>query len=487
MFRSAIEIGNKIHTAIEKWQPSLLLQVQSRTSQEVIDYCKRDFSEVTSRGRIFSLFKNHSTLINTSLLSLQHPADSISYPGPNIVPLTKTYVRSETGPAINPDLRGLSMKGKIRTKEKCPVCSKCYSPTLHPKSKDVIMLSCDTCKTSPQYYYIDARDILCGRIYSDQHGKKFDSFEAGYRQLQAMRHDIDEKKFDPSHWVPSMKRVFSIEEMSKKWLALVEAQDYEHFRHCRTAMELHVKPVLTDLKVVDVRDIRTVHVDAVYLLLKSKKYEPKTIKNYMQHFHQFCNYLYGRDFIDKMPKFPSITVPEKFKPWIPKETQLLILSKVVDEYDNMILVETFLQGGHRPSELIAHQPMDLQDGELVVSRAFDCKGNIKCTKTGLIARRQISTNLYTRLLKHCVNKKPDDYIFLRDGNRPYSYDAFYHLWSNAAMPAGIKIAPVAGARRSKVSQERERLEREMKEVLRGILDHESDAWKDYARGSTEKI
>jgi hypothetical protein len=379
------------------------------------------------------------------------------------------------------------MKCKIRTKEKCPVCGKSYSQTLHPESKDVIYLSCETCKTSPQFFYIDARDMSCGKIYSDQRGKKFDSFEAAYRQLQSMRHDIDEKKFDPSRWVPSMKKVFSVEEMSKKWLALIEVQDYEHFRHCRTAMELHVKPVLADLKVIDVRDIRTVHVDAVYLLLKSNKYEPKTIKNYMQHFYQFCNYLYGREFIDKMPKFPSITVPKKFKPWIDIEKQLLILSKVPDEYDNIVLIETFLQGGHRPSELIAHQPMDLQEGELVVSRAFSCKGEIKCTKTGLFTRRTVSMDLYTRLVRHCANKKPEDFIFLRDGNRPYSYDAFYHLWTNATRDAGVKISPVAGARRSKVSQERERLEKEMKEALREILDHESAAWKDYARDSTEKI
>ena len=379
------------------------------------------------------------------------------------------------------------MKGKIRTKEKCPICGKCFSPSLHPISKDVIFLSCMTCKTNPQFLYIDARDMSCGKIYSDQHGNKFDSFGAAYRQLESMRRDFDEKRFNPSQWVPSMRKVFSVEEMCKTWLALIEPRDYEHFRHCRTAMELHIKPVLTELKVIDVRDIRTVHVDAVYLVLQSKGLEPKTIKNYIQHFHQFCQYLYDREHIDKMPKFPSVNVPEKFKPWIQTDSQLLILSKVPYQDDNVLLIETFLQGGHRPSELIAHKVMDLQDGELVVSRAFNCKGVIKCTKTGHVERKTLSMDLYTRLLKHCANKKPEDYIFLRDDNKPYSYDAFYHLWTNATTIAGFKIAPVAGARRSKVSQERERLEREMKEALRDILDHESDAWKAYARDRTEKI
>lgn len=79
------------------------------------------------------------------------------------------------------------------------------------------------------------------------------------------------------------------------------------------------------------------------------------------------------------------------------------------------------------------------------------------------------------------------FYLTRDGERPYSYDAFYHLWTNAAEAAGIKITPVAGTRRSKESRVREELERELKEKLQDVLEHDSDAYKAYARDRSEKI
>lgn len=382
----------------------------------------------------------------------------------------------------------LCMKGCVRTLEKCLTCGKTFTATRHPVSKDVIYIHCETCNTHPYFVYLDVRDMGASKIYTDQHGHKFDSFGVAHRQLEVMRRDYDEKKFDPSLWAPGMRKIYSIEGSCSQWLKYLKATvSYSHFSHCKGPMDNHIKSILAELKVTDVRELRTIHVDAVYVALLTGGFEKKTIRNYMQAFHQYCQYWFDRDVLARMPKFPEVTVPEKFKPWIPVEKQILILGQVPDEYDNQLLIETFLQGGHRPSELIAHNKKDLQEGEMVVHQAFDSKGSLKTTKTGKIKRRGVSIALFSKLLKHCEGKSPEDFIFTRDGGRHYSYDAFYHLWTNSAEAAGIKIPPVAGARRSKVSQVREELEKELKEKLQGVLEHDSDAYKAYARDRSEKI
>ena len=216
-----------------------------------------------------------------------------------------------------------------------------------------------------------------------------------HRQLEVMRRDYDKKKFDPSLWAPGMRKIYSIEGSCSQWLKYLKATvSYSHFSHCKGPMDNHIKSILAELKVTDVRELRTIHVDAVYVALLTGGFEKKTIRNYMQAFHQYCQYWFDRDVLARMPKFPEVTVPEKFKPWIPVEKQILILGQVPDEYDNQLLIETFLQGGHRAFELIAHNKKDLQEGEMVVHQAFDSKGSLKTTKTGKIKRRGVSIALF---------------------------------------------------------------------------------------------
>jgi hypothetical protein len=478
-----LELNNAIKSTCLNWKGFLSAGIDNRASSVAKERC---VALLPDRDGQLSSGDNYKRLSALSLLSSSLWAENVIKK--NL--LTKPVISRETGSSKLISQKALCMKGTIRTLEKCPVCEKPFARSLHPVTGDVIFLSCETatCKTHPRYVYIDARNMGAGKIYTDQHGHLFDSFGVAYRQLEAMRRDFDEKKFDPSQWAPSMRKLYAVTETCSQWLKhLKSTVGDSHYTHCKGVMELHVKPVLEKLKLVDIRDLQTIHVDAVYVALLSGGYDKKTVKNYMQHFHQYCKHWVDRDVLIKMPKFPEVTVPEKFKPWIPVEKQIIILSKVPDKDDNLLLIETFLQGGHRPSELIAHFKRDIQEGELIVHQAFDSKGKLKPPKTLKILRRGVSLSLFNRLLEHCENKSPQDFIFTRAGERPYSYDAFYHLWTNAAEAAGIKIAPVAGARRSKASQVREELEKEMKQKLRDVLDHESNAYKAYARDRSEKI
>ena len=78
---------------------------------------------------------------------------------------------------INTDLtsviqndNNLCMRGKIRTKQKCPKCKGLFKDT----SKDLV---CPTCLTTPNRYYIDVFWHQQIKVYSDTNGRVLDSYE----------------------------------------------------------------------------------------------------------------------------------------------------------------------------------------------------------------------------------------------------------------------------------------------------------------------
>ena len=84
---------------------------------------------------------------------------------------------------------GLTMKGKIRKKEKCPKCRKAFKQTL-------LGLICPDCRTRPEKYFIDIpgnKKLGEERIrrYSDKSGAPLDSYERANRVLEHIRYEID--------------------------------------------------------------------------------------------------------------------------------------------------------------------------------------------------------------------------------------------------------------------------------------------------------
>jgi len=87
----------------------------------------------------------------------------------------------------------LSMRGKIRTKEKCPSCGGKFTEL--PRG-----IVCTKCGTIPRRYYLDLNVIEGSRvrIYSDRDGQPFDSYRKALRALEVIRYEIDNHTFDPN-------------------------------------------------------------------------------------------------------------------------------------------------------------------------------------------------------------------------------------------------------------------------------------------------
>jgi integrase len=385
------------------------------------------------------------------------------------------------------DNNRLSMKGTIRTLEKCPTCRGLFRLVEHPHIQgDIIDLICVHCEVRPHFYFIDARDMKAGRIYTDRSGLKFDSFLAAHRTLEKMRTQIDEGTFDPNDWIPAKRRELLFVERARKWLKKLKRRvGYSQFRHCKTAMHVHLIPELKDF---DVRDIRTTNVDDVYDKLYDKGLSPKSIKNYLDVLKEFMNYLHRREVITRMPVFDKIEIPAPQKKWINQDQQKRILSHIPHEH--ILIIETLIETAERPSSVCAHMKRDLVErNEIIIDKAFDEAGNLKAEKENQIIHRGISSSLYFRLVKQCENKLPNAWIFTQPDGSPYSAYRLWEIWREAAGKAGIDISVYPGTRHSRASQKRLEKEKEVAEAVSRELGHKSSKTtkKHYALDRSRQI
>ncbi len=382
----------------------------------------------------------------------------------------------------------LCMKGTVRSRDKCEVCKGTFSSIKHPITKDIIDLMCESCKTRPRYFFIDARDFKAGKIYKDKRGHKYDSFLMASRQLEKMRSEFDEGSFDSADYIAAKLQEYKITQMVDLWIEKIKIdKSSSYVRHVRSEIDQHVIPFFKEKKVEDIRDIRSSHIDDLYYKLIAKTLQPKTVKNVLVNFKTFLKRLHNLEIIQRMPVFPEVKVPEKARGWINREKQELIMSKIPVKHH--LIFETLMETAERPGEVCAHKKKDLLDGEICIERAFDERGRTKTSKTGKVIYRGISLQLWNKLQEHSKGSLPEAWLFLDEWNKPYSQDRLYRIWRRAAEAAKIDISLYNGTRHSRASQKRLEKEKEIAEACRKELGHASAAttMKHYARSRREEI
>lgn len=383
------------------------------------------------------------------------------------------------------------MRGRIRTKERCPVCKKAFQATKHPVTKDTIDLMCPDHLTRPRKVFIDARAFGAGKLYHNEKGRLFDSFAVAYRQLEEMRKRVDDHTFAPEDYLPGEIEKYRLRRVAGLWLERVERSlSFSYFRHSKTEMERHILPAVLPLsKMVmgdmDIRDMRTSHTKELVDVLEDKGLSKKSQENIVGTLSS-CLHNYSDD-IPRMPKFPKIVVPEKERGWINREKQMEILSAIPDRH--RLIFETLIETAERPGEVCAHKKKDLIDGEIAVARAFDEKGRVKETKSGTVHYRGISLALWNKLTEHAREKLPDSWLFLDEHGQPYSRDKLYRIWKRACKQVSVMISLSRGTRHSRVSQKRLEKEKEVAEACRQELEHASSSttMRHYARPRSEEI
>lgn len=382
------------------------------------------------------------------------------------------------------------MAGRVRTNERCPVCNDAFQDIRHPLTNDTIDLMCPAHKTRPRRFYIDARSVgdvngKVGRLFRDRDGRPFDSFLHAHRTLEVLRKEIDDRTFDSTKWSPEALQERTVKKEAERWVeVLTRDRSRTYSYHVERFFHLHITPSLGNM---DVRDVRAVHIEGLYRQLQGKRLEPKSIQTILYCFRTFLNRLAKLDVIAKCPIFPEVKVPSKERGWIDRALQDRVLQHVRAGLRPMI--EIMCETGIRPGEAVALKVKDLVNGGIFIERALGQFGEVKETKTGAKFHKPLSEGLFRRLEEICRGKFPEAWIFTTQAGTPWRGNRVSDYWREAAQKEQVNLPLYVAMRHSRVTQERETLQKEMLSRIRGVLEHASSKTTVtyYLRPTKEKV
>ncbi|MBF0472849.1 MAG: zinc ribbon domain-containing protein [Nitrospirae bacterium] len=146
---------------------------------------------------------------------------------------------------------GLSMKGKVRTREKCPKCGAGFKEI--PET-DII---CPECGRRPKTFYLDLyHQQTKHKISRDLDGNILDSYKRAYRLLERMRKDIDDFRFDVKDYLPKEIEQFRVYNLFPKWINNKKSKGLSqvHIHKTESYIKTYYLPFFQNLSA---RDIRT--------------------------------------------------------------------------------------------------------------------------------------------------------------------------------------------------------------------------------------
>ena len=367
------------------------------------------------------------------------------------------------------------MKGSIRTKEHCPVCKGRFTAVKNPRNRETIDIWCPGCQTRPGRFFIDGRYLRdrhgsVGQLFTDKDGQPFDSFGTAYKVLNAIRKEMDDGTFLSSRWNASAVKQYTIETLCEKWLQHIEREKSKTYAwHSRHFFAVYINERIGS---VDVRTLRGIDINNFGACLSEIGISLNTQRGILTALRSCLNWLKRMDVIDRVPAFPPLSsVPRAHVGWIEPEEQARGIDLLRE--DMRLLVETMFALGARPAEACALKVRDLRDGAVRVERALDRDRKIKATKTGAIAEKVISPDLFRRLVAATAGKLPEAWLFTNKAGKPFHPRQVSWEWTKAAKAAGISACLYVASRHSRVSQLRIELEKRVAEELRRELAHRS--------------
>ena len=340
---------------------------------------------------------------------------------PLITPETTVY-----NPSVSSPFGGLSMAGKIRTREKCPVCNKPFI------IKEEEYIHCPDCNTRPKTLYIFLYWQGKHRISRDLNGYILDSYRRAHRLLENIRKDIDDGIFNVSNYLPKEIEQFKGRKMLPKWEQSKKDQGLSgwHIRKVTEYTKNYFTPYLKDL---DTRRIAKYHIED-FLSKLSQTLSLKTKKNIMDMLRNFCRWLYQREILPKVPVFPIISPPEPSIKFITKEAQLKHLALIPEAHRPIFAF--LMYHPVRPGEACALQVkhFDTLNAVVEISQAVGYKHEIKSRKNRKPYYLPISRYFDLSILK---DKLPEAYVFTHKGkiyNSRYLGDIWRSALSNSKLP-----------------------------------------------------
>ncbi len=327
---------------------------------------------------------------------------------------------------------GKKMVGKIRTKEKCPVCQK---PFVHvPK----LGFLCPAHKTTPKRFFVDLYWKKQIRIYSDKQGQPLDSYHRALNLQGRITYEVENHTFDASKYLRSEMEEFYVSNLldkfeNRKLPSLAPSYQKDYRLMVRRAREFFGLKDIRELKKMDLIEYKE-HLERL-------KLSPKTVKNGMDHFKTFLRYCKeDLEIIDSYPSFPKVEITEKNIRWVGREDQIKLLEHIPEE-DRHIIAFLALHG-QRPAEARALRVKDVNLGKrtIIISSTFSGR-TLMDRRKGRGAKPveiPIHPELYDFIASRVSQSLPGAFLFTNPRNgQPYSANKLRRIWEDVRSKAGV--------------------------------------------------
>jgi len=368
------------------------------------------------------------------------------------------------------DQRGASLKGTVRTKEKCP---KCGDDFMHyPKLGFV----CPECKTVPKRVFIDLYHKGYGRIkiYSDKQGEPLDTYSRALTLQETITTELKTGTFSPGNYVKKEQKQFWCSTLLDQMLAdRIDRIAPSNKAGYRRMVEIEKAYFGTK----NVKDLINYDIINFEKYLQNVGYKDNggyrnanTRKKVLEHLKSFINYC----IVDRqipgvvMPRFPELDITQPVIHWLNMEDQQTIFNDFVPDEHKPIIAFLMIYGC-RPSEAraIKCKDVDLANDCFTISSCFSGKVYRENKRKGRGAKattKPIHNDIREYIENRVRNNHPEAWLFQhpQTGNA-YGQASLYRLWARIREKADISkhIRLYDATRHSRASQE----------ANRGVPDH----------------
>ena len=326
------------------------------------------------------------------------------------------------------------MAGKIRVKDRCPVCNKSFS---HIPNLGFL---CPEHKTTPKRFYLDffwqGQRI---RIFSDKQGQVLDSYQRTLNLQAKITYEVANHLFDPTKYLRTEAETFWSSNLLDRFLAfkidsIAPSYQGDYRRMANLAKNFWGTKDVREIRKLDLQDYKA-------YLEKEFTLKSKTIKNILDLFKTFLRWCKNDlEVIDSIPAFPEVDIPETSFKWVSQADQQA-LYEPVPEGDKPIIAFLMLHGC-RPSEARALKVknVDLEAQSLTISATFSA-GVYREKRKGRRSK-PVTIPIHPEMLEYVANKVanslPEAFLFInpRTGKH-YSPWSLVRIWRDVRRKANI--------------------------------------------------
>lgn len=325
-------------------------------------------------------------------------------------------------------------QGTIRAKGLCPICKDKFTGIAG------VGFICIKHKTVPKKLYVDmswkGKRI---RLFSDKTGQVLDSYDRAQEVFKALQYEIRNKTFDPNKYIKAEASKFWTVNLLKRFeedridqIAPSYKKDYT--RMIRIAKEYFNTQDVREIRKLDIINYRN-HCQERFT------WSSKTLKNTIDLFHTFLNYLKNDlEIISIIPPFPEIIVDDPSFRWVGAKDQMTLFENVPE--DDKPIIGFLMLHGCRPGEVRALKckNINLENESITIEATFS--GNVYRQRRKGRKAKSIEIPIHPEALDYIRNRisssVPEAFVFVNPRNsKPYSQNTLRRVWEKVRIAANI--------------------------------------------------